>query len=216
MKSGMARVKTVSAGRTGMTAKSVLIILLLGCAYFLAGLQHFVLTLPKVDQATTVPTDGIVVITGGQQRLAEGLDLLQNGAGKALLVSGVGRGVNKAILADNLNLDGTAAALFDCCVTLDFEAGDTRENAVAARQWATANQFQSLRLVTANYHMPRAKSVFAQRLPDFTLHYSAVSPTDLDLETWWKTPPIIRLLAREYAKYLTEPLAGLILTRVDD
>jgi len=216
MKSYMARLKTIFAGRTGRTAKLVLTILLLVCAYFLAGLQHFVLSLPKADQAASIPADGIVVITGGQQRLAKGLDLLQNGAGKALLVSGVGPGVSKAILADNLKLDKAAIVLLDCCVTLEFEASDTRGNALAARQWATANQFRSLQLVTANYHMPRAKSVFAQRMPDFTLHYSAVSPTDLDLETWWKTPPIIRLLVREYAKYLTEPLADLILPRVDD
>ena len=52
---------------------------------------------------TTTATDGIVVITGGQQRLADGFNLLQSGAGKALLVSGVGQGVSKAILADELN-----------------------------------------------------------------------------------------------------------------
>jgi hypothetical protein len=45
------------------------------------------------------------VITGGQQRLADGFNLLQSGAGKALLVSGVGHGVSKAVLADELNLE---------------------------------------------------------------------------------------------------------------
>lgn len=199
-----------------MAAKSTLIILLLGCAYFLAGLQHFVLTLPKPVQTTEPATDGIVVITGGQQRLADGLDLLQSGAAKALLVSGVGPGVSKAILASELHLNQPGSALLDCCVTLEFQAGDTRGNAVAARRWAMANQFRSLRLVTANYHMPRAKLIFTRKLPDIALYYWPVSPADLDLEIWWKTPPIIRLLAREYAKYLTEPLADLILTRVND
>jgi uncharacterized SAM-binding protein YcdF (DUF218 family) len=156
------------------------------------------------------------VITGGQQRLADGFDLLQSGAGKALLVSGVGQGVSKAILADELNLDPRETALLDCCVTLEFQAGDTRGNAVAAGKWAQINGFRSLRLVTANYHMPRAKAIFTRKLPDIALSYWPVSPDDLDLDIWWKTPPIIRLLAREYAKYLTEPMAHLILTRIND
>jgi hypothetical protein len=64
--------------------------------------------------------------------------------------------------------------------------------------------------------MPRAKAIFIHKLPNIALSYWPVSPNDLDLEIWWKNPPIIRLLAREYAKYLTEPMANLILTRIND
>ena len=179
-------------------------LLMLAC--FLAGLQHFVLTLPKKSGSLRPATDGIVVITGGQQRLADGLRLLQIRSGQALLVSGVGRGVNKTILARELDLDAPVKTLLDCCVTLEFEARDTRGNAVAAAQWAVRNNFRSLRLVTANYHMPRAKYVFTTQLPEMELYFWPVSPFDLTLETWWQEPDIIRLLAREYAKYLTEPL----------
>ena len=213
------RFDTVSLAQTKMTTKSLLIVLLLGCAFFMAGLQHFVLNLPKPlppNTLTTTATGGIVVITGGQQRLADGFDLLQSGAGKALLVSGVGHGVSKAILADELNLNPHETALLECCVTLEFQAGDTRGNAVAAGKWAQANGFTSLQLVTANYHMPRAKAIFTRKLPNIALSYWPVSPDDLDLDIWWKTPPIIRLLAREYAKYYTEPMANLILTSIND
>ena len=83
-------------------------------------------------------------------------------------------------------------------------------------KWAQANGFRSLKLVTANYHMPRAKDIFTRELSNIALSYWPVSPDDLDLDIWWKTPPIIRLLAREYAKYLTEPMAHLILTSIND
>ena len=215
----MMRFNTVTVAQSKMAAKSLLIVLLLGCALFTAGLQHFVLTLPKpapLVTATINSTDGIVVITGGQQRLADGFDLLQSGAGKALLVSGVGQGVSKAILADELNLNPRKTALLECCVMLEFQAGDTRENAVAAGKWAQANGFRSLQLVTANYHMPRAKAIFTRKLPNIALSYWPVSPDDLDLDIWWRNPPIIRLLAREYAKHLSEPMANLILTRIND
>ena len=173
---------------------------------FLAGLQYFVLNLPKISSPVGPTTDGIVVITGGQQRLADGIRLLQIGAGKALLVSGVGLGVSKSILADELGLDAPVMTLLDCCVTLEFAATDTRGNALAASQWAAKNKFQSLRLVTSNYHMPRAKHVFTSKMPDIEFYFWPVSPADLTLETWWQKPNIVRLLAREYAKYLTEHL----------
>jgi uncharacterized SAM-binding protein YcdF (DUF218 family) len=179
---------------------------LLTLTCFLAGLQHFALNLPKISSTVGPTTDGIVVITGGQQRLADGIHLLQIGAGKALLVSGVGPGVSKSILADELGLDAPVMKLLDCCVTLEFAASDTRGNALAASQWAAKNKFQSLRLVTSNYHMPRAKHVFTSKMPDIELYFWPVSPVDLTLETWWQKPDILRLLAREYAKYLTEHL----------
>ena len=50
---------------------------------FLAGLQYFVLNLPKISSPVGPATDGIVVITGGQQRLADGIRVLQIGAGEA-------------------------------------------------------------------------------------------------------------------------------------
>ena len=195
-----------------MTAKAIFIIKifflgwLLTLSCFLAGLQHFVLNLPEISNPMPPPTDGIVVITGGQQRLGDGLHLLQIGAGKALLVSGVGPGISKSILADELNLSSSVRALLDCCVTLEFTASDTRGNVLAASRWAAKNKFQSLRLVTSNYHMPRAKHIFTNKMPYIELHFWPVSPADLTLETWWKKPDIVRLLAREYAKYLTEHL----------
>ena len=189
-----------------MITKFIFIGGLLTIPCFLAGLQHFVLSLPKISSPVGPATDGIVVITGGQQRLADGLRLLQIGAGKALLVSGVGPGVSKSILAGELDLGAPAITLLDCCVTLEFRASDTRGNALAASQWAAKNKFQSLRLVTSNYHMPRAKRVFTSKMPEIKLYFWPVSPADLTLETWWQKPDIIRLLAREYAKYLTEHL----------
>ena len=45
------------------------------------------------------PTDAIVVLTGGANRIERGLDLLQRGRAKRLLVSGVDRTVRPVDLA---------------------------------------------------------------------------------------------------------------------
>jgi len=172
-------------------------------AVLVAGLQHFVLTLPKPLSTQPEYTDGIVVMTGGQQRLTDGIQLLSDGFASKLLISGVGKGVDRDILVRELDLNQSQTNSLFCCVELDHAAQDTRGNADIAHQWAKTHRMASLRLVTANYHMPRALLVFSRKMPDITLYQWPVNPDDLKLDRWWYDPALIRLLAREYAKFLT-------------
>jgi uncharacterized SAM-binding protein YcdF (DUF218 family) len=188
------------------TAKYFAIYLVLALAAFVSSLQHFVLTLPQAPQGKLQFTDGIVVMTGGQQRLDDGLRLLTAQNGGKMLISGVGDGVNRAVLVQELGLDDHKAELLFCCVELDFEAGNTRGNASVTRSWALSHDMGSLRLVTANYHMPRALLVFAREMPEFDLYQWPVTPADLDLSGWWRDRAMMRLLTREYAKYLAETI----------
>ena len=54
--------------------------------------------------------------------------------------------------------------------------------------------------------MPRVLVVFAREMPDLDLYQWPVTPTDLNLSGWWRDPAMLRLLTREYAKYLTETI----------
>ena len=103
----------------------------LATATLVAGLQHFVLTLPQATTGAIQYTDGIVVVTGGQQRLDDGLELLTAGKAERMLISGVGEGVNRAVLVQELGLDDREAGALFCCVELDFTADNTRGNAAA-------------------------------------------------------------------------------------
>ena len=183
-------------------------ILVISCAVlaaiFITGLQYFVLNLPRHMESPNRQSDGIVVITGGQQRLDAGLMLLATGTASKLLISGVGAGLSKVILANDLQLDQTHRDLLICCAELEFAARDTRGNARAARHWAETNELASLVLVTANYHMPRAKLAFEREMPHIDLHYWPVSPDDLHIDSWWTDLGQVRLLAREYAKFMAE------------
>ena len=185
-------------------AKSMVIGCAVLAAIFISGLQYFVLNLPRQMASPAHKSDGIVVITGGQQRLDAGLTLLANGAASKLLISGVGAGLTKVILANDLQLSQTQRDLLICCAELEFAARDTRGNARAARHWAETNHLASLYLVTANYHMPRAKLAFELEMPHINLQYWPVSPDDLQIDNWWTNPGLVRLLAREYAKFLAE------------
>ena len=185
-------------------AKIMVISCAMLAAIFISGLQYFVLNLPRHVESPTRKSDGIVVITGGQQRLDAGLKLLAAGTASKLLISGVGNGLNKVILANDLKLNQTQRDLLMCCAELEFGARDTLGNARAARHWAGNNHLASLYLVTANYHMPRAKLAFKREMPHIDLYYWPVSPDDLQINSWWKDPGLVRLLAREYAKFLAE------------
>jgi uncharacterized SAM-binding protein YcdF (DUF218 family) len=93
----------------------------------------------------------------------------------------VGAGLSKAILANDLQLNSAQRDLLMCCAELEFAATDTRGNARAARIWAETNKVSSLYLVTANYHMPRARLAFEREMPHIDLQYWSVSPDDLRL-----------------------------------
>jgi len=190
----------------GRFLRYLAVYVVIALASLVAGLQHFVLTLPKAPAGGLQFTDGIVVVTGGQQRLDDGLWLLTEGKAGRMLISGVGDGVNRAVLVQELALNDRQANALFCCVELDFTAGNTRGNASAARRWALQHRMRSLRLVTASYHMPRALVVFAREMPELDLYQWAVTPQDLRLDRWWRDRAMLRLLAREYAKYLAETI----------
>lgn len=132
----------------------VLLIYLLGYALF-AGL----LPRPADDRRT----DAIVVLTGGAKRIERGLDLLGRQRASRMLVSGVARTVRPAELAEEYHAD---PALFACCIDLGRESVDTRSNAEEVARWVARHKFRSVRLVTTDWHMPRARFEIARQLPD--------------------------------------------------
>src|SRR3546814_10400995 len=83
------------------------------------------------------------LLTGGAGRIGRGLDLLQAGAAKTMLISGVDRDVRPRELAVAYNVP---EKLFDCCITLGHEAIDTRSNAIetAHRSEEHTSEIQSI------------------------------------------------------------------------
>ena len=194
--------QTIGVGKANRRKYPLMIVTVL-VATLVASFQHFVLTLPQATIDRLQFTDGIVVMTGGQQRLDDGVRLLTEGFANKMLISGVGKGVNRAILVQELDLSEAQINALFCCVELDHAAQDTFGNAESTREWSHMHDMQSLRLVTANYHMPRALLIFSRELPHVDLYQWPVNPDDLDLANWWWDPASLWLLAREYAKYLT-------------
>ncbi len=125
------------------------------------GFVWYLLTLPGPAPAGT-QTDGVAVLTGGPGRLARGVAVLEAGAARRMLVSGVNRTVTREGLAAGAGVPGPLLA---CCIELGFEAHDTRSNAREVAHWAARHRLRSIRLVTADYHLPRAMGEVRAALP---------------------------------------------------
>lgn len=170
-------------------------VLLLALLYA-GGLVVFVRTLPPAagPQTPAARADAIVALTGENRRLSAAVRLLEAGAGRRLLITGVNPATNKSTLKDYTG--GETA--FDCCADLGFEATDTRGNAREASAWAAAHGYRSLIVVTGSDHMPRSLMEFASEMPEVVLIPYAVVPQSEDL------PFLERLAALngEFAKFL--------------
>ena len=194
--------RQIATYRRDQTVKRIVKFSTLGILAVAACLQHFVLTLPQPKAGLPTPTDGLVVPTGGQARIQEGLLLLHNRTAQRMLITGVGQSVSKKALIRQLNLSAAQLAIFHCCVDIEKTAMDTKGNAHAARMWAEENKFSTIRLVTANYHLARADLELKRLMPGHTIRSWPVIPPDLQLNGWYLHWPTVRLLAKEYAKYL--------------
>jgi uncharacterized SAM-binding protein YcdF (DUF218 family) len=162
---------------------------------WLLGLAWFVVSLPR--PAGDAKTDAIVVLTGGSGRIQRGLDHLARGQAKRLLVSGV----DPAVQLDELaQLQNAPVHLFQCCVDLGKEAVDTRSNAAEAAKWLERKHFRSVRLVTTDWHMPRARFELEHAVGDEV----TVIPDAVD-----SAPGLVTLFA-EYNKYLLRRVSALL------
>ena len=125
------------------------------------GFVIFAFTLGKPAPATAQPTDAAVVLTGGSGRIEHAIDVLRQRKAGRLLVSGADPSVTKADLARRIPGSG---GLLACCVDLGSESVDTRSNAEEAGRWLAKHRFRSLRLITSDWHMRRARYEFRRVL----------------------------------------------------
>ena len=185
----------------GVVSRTLLVVLavLLPIA---GGFVHFIMALPPPTTDKSV-TDAIVVLTGGSDRIPAALSLLQEGKAKKLFVSGVHRGVD---VDDLLRVDGDASQKPDAALAKRIDLGDmaadTFGNSVESVAWMRANNFKSMRLVTADYHIRRALIEFRMEAPDLVIVPNPIHPTGIVDGRWWRDRSAVSLLLGEYGKYL--------------
>lgn len=162
------------------------------------GFPVFIWTLARTS-ADPEPADAIVALTGGEGRLMAGLQLLDQGKGGRLLISGVHAETSREELFAAVGQLPRRAA---CCVDLGRSAENTIGNAGETAVWVRHHGYQSLIVVTASYHMPRSLMELHAMLPETKLVPYPVFPDQIRLEEWWRDPETTGVLAGEYLKFL--------------
>lgn len=144
-----------------------------------------------------VRTDAVVVVTGSGGRIEHGIDVLDQGRAKRMLVAGADPLVTKS---DLVRILGGKAHLVTCCVDLGSESVDTRSNAEEAHRWLDRRGYKSLRLITSDWHMRRADYEFSRSLgSDHRIVADAV-----------RSAPGFTTLFGEYNKYVLRRISVLL------
>jgi len=134
------------------------------------------------------------VLTGGKGRIEHAIDALRAGKAKRLLIAGADPSVTKADLARRITGSGQ---LIKCCVDLGSESVDTRSNAEESGRWLARRHFTSVRLITSDWHMRRARYEFKKVLGGkYRIVPDAV-----------RTEPRLLTLFGEYNKYVLRRIA---------
>ncbi|HWT13420.1 MAG TPA: YdcF family protein [Allosphingosinicella sp.] len=166
-----------------------------GLLLYLLGYALFAVMLPR--PAGDERTDAVVVLTGGSGRLERGFDMVERGLARRMLISGVERTVRPIELAAAYEVD---PRLFECCILLGRESFDTRSNADEVARWVERRRIRSIRLVTNDLHMPRARYELRKRVGDELAILADAVPTNPDFGA----------IFIEYNKYLLGFAADLI------
>lgn len=179
------------ARRLWLLALGLLVLWLGGFIWFL-----------RIVQETTADagaTDAIVVLTGGAERVETGFRLLEEGLAPRLFVSGVHPDSRLADLARGAGMDPVRLL---GRVELGHAAASTHGNAVEIAAWAKTQEIAAIRLVTAGYHMPRARSELRRAMPALRVLAHPVTPARLRAEGAFWRPRNWGLLLGEYMKFL--------------
>ncbi|NDV88728.1 YdcF family protein [Aurantimonas aggregata] len=191
----------------GVTSIVVLAFVAL-CGYLAGGFLRFTEEVNLLSRpAAFAAADGIVVLTGGALRIDHAIDLLKEGRGRRLLISGVNPGTSVDALA---RLTDTDREWFDCCVDIDYAALNTVGNAEIAGRWAREQGFRDLILVTSDYHMPRSLIEFDRVGNIRSVTPYAVRRNDLWRDEQMPSAPGLRVLASEYVKLIAARFLGTI------
>ncbi len=174
-----------------MISRAMALVVLIGALGFVG----FAVMLPQ--PADDAKTDAIVVLTGAPGRIARGLALLQAARAQRMLISGVDPRVKPRELALEQH---APLALFACCIDLGRQAIDTRSNGEETAHWLKDHHYRSVRLVTSDWHMRRARFELERVLGPGV----AVVPDAVGGEVG------LSELVREYRKFVVRRVAVLI------
>ncbi|MBE6444756.1 MAG: YdcF family protein [Alphaproteobacteria bacterium] len=169
---------------------------------FLFGLWGggFILFADKInayEENYSLKADAIVALTGGRNRIAKAVEILNKNKADVLFVSGVDEFSSWESIKKKQNIKTSNNEK----VVLGKKAKNTLENAKEALDWIHKNKITSIYLVTSNYHLARSVSEFRALDKDLIIIPFPVYSEKVQ-KKWWKSWRTFSLIFKEYNKFL--------------
>lgn len=169
-----------------------------------SSLAWFVVAMPRGQAEAQVKVGALVVLTGGSGRVEHGLRMLAAGAAPVLFISGVGEQVTEEEILSAHADASTRERIYETGgeLVLDHIARSTVSNADQTAEFLRVRKIQSIRLITADYHMRRSLREFRSAMPDMQIVPDPVFPEGFRRNEWWQHENTRRLVFSEFYKYL--------------
>lgn len=171
---------------------ALLLLLLAGAA-----LPH--LLAARLPSPSGPPADAILVLTGGENRIAEGYRAWRKGMGKHLFILGAGREATlERILPGMPRLSPEERERLH----IEGWSENTLENAFSARTQALDHGFARVILVTSRYHLARAHLALRTSLPArIGISVIPVASDWKGVRGWWRVPRLYFVEGWKYWGY---------------
>ncbi len=195
-----ALLRGAAAGRARTPLLSVLLLVLVVTAAFLAAFQDFVESLDHPPPPLPARVDVIVALSGGSGRFEEGVRLLREGRAPILFLVGF----QPRAVAGRLDVEPALAELVrEGRILVEPRSDSTLEDARRTRALVLDRDAHSVLLITSVYHVRRARLAFQAILPDgVTLHTWPVRSSTFRADAWYADEPSRRVVFAEFLKYL--------------
>lgn len=144
--------------------------------------------------------DAILVLTGGENRIAEGFRAWEEGKGRDLFILGAGR---EATLSSILPAGKEISPADLSRIHIEGWSENTLENAFSAKSAVVSRGYREVILVTSDYHVPRAYLAMRKILPpDVSISVSPVVSNWRGNGAWHRLPRLFFVEGWKYWGYL--------------
>jgi len=150
-----------------------LILLAFFCVWFYGVFDFYKLT--QAIASVKNPVDGIVILTGGNDRIKNGLAHIDELKAGRVLISGVPKAVKiKTFQCNQLQAYSHILESID----IGYGAVNTFSNALESAVWVRNHHFKSIGLVTSRFHLPRSLYLFKKAMPEIAIRPIVVDAKD--------------------------------------
>lgn len=176
-------------------------IVLIGIIYCFFNLGNFLVVSDDLKKA-----DAIVIFSGDNGfRTEVGVDLLKKGYGDYLIVSG-GKVYDDVTMAELMKNHAIKLGVDENSIILENKSETTSDNAKFTKKIIEENNFESIILVTSDYHTRRAKATMEKALEDVIINGKKVevivrpSAEEKFTTRWWTSGNSVLIIISEYLK----------------